>query len=208
MLYVRLLLRGLWKLKHLSVPLRRYPPSPSVWHPTHPRDSIQFWARCRFKISPRRGCLIVGSCPLPPSLPHTLTRLFYPAGQRLLPSGHASFSIPPSCTSSRPSTAIFILLDSVEWAWVLHFLVISSIQVGHIGSKMDVGQSYIRLVWCMGLALETPSVMLTWGLTHGVRLTFLLLEGQMVHCGSLGFPGHKNTGFHEVYYEPRRPFPT
>lgn len=73
MLYVRLLLRGLWKLKHLSVPLRRYPPSPSVWHPTHPRDSIQFWARCRFKISPRRGCLIVGSCPLPPSLPHTHT---------------------------------------------------------------------------------------------------------------------------------------
>lgn len=24
---------------------------PPLWHPTHPRDFLRFWARCRFKIS-------------------------------------------------------------------------------------------------------------------------------------------------------------
>lgn len=51
-LYVQLnlLFCGLWELKYMPATLRWCPP---LWHPTHPRDFLRFWARCRFKISLR-----------------------------------------------------------------------------------------------------------------------------------------------------------
>lgn len=51
-LYVQLnlLFCGLWELKYMPATLRWCPP---LWHPTHPWDFLRFWARCRFKISPR-----------------------------------------------------------------------------------------------------------------------------------------------------------
>lgn len=51
-LYVQLnlLFCGLWELKYMPATLRWCPP---LWHPTHPRDFLRFWARCRFKISQR-----------------------------------------------------------------------------------------------------------------------------------------------------------
>lgn len=68
-LYVQLNLLscGLWELKYMPATLRWCPP---LWHPTHPRDFLRFWARCRFKISPRvwGGQLLARSARTVPAL--------------------------------------------------------------------------------------------------------------------------------------------
>lgn len=57
-----------WNNLHLlhDAPLLCLVPHPKC-APTQPKDFIQFRARSRFKISQRIGCLIAGSCPLPPT---------------------------------------------------------------------------------------------------------------------------------------------
>lgn len=115
-----LLCWGLWELKPVCA--SSMTPSLPVWHPTHPGDSIQFRARCRFKISQRIGCLIVGSCPLPPSrhLFHTLTRFIQQ--DSACPLAMLPFSLTLFCTSEilviflPPLLSFFLFsgLDSVS----------------------------------------------------------------------------------------------
>lgn len=138
-LYVQLnlLFCGLWELKYMPATLRWCPP---LWHPTHPWDFLRFWARCRFKISPRvwGGQLLARSARTVPALFQCLL-FFFKSLFTFLSTLHFHRSYP----------------KHLDWSIII--------------SLFSTDPDYVP--WP-----QLTTVRVVFGITHGRRSTFLLLE--------------------------------
>lgn len=185
-------------------------PSLSFWHPTHQRGSIQFKARCRFKIPLRIGCLIAGSCPLPPSsssFTHSHFLFFFlQETRKLLETLLQQFADTFKCFFLSQCLWLFVVpfwlsgLDRILFQTSWSVFSISSVHFILLFDKIT--SHWLDMLNGFGLGASTR------GCEHTQRSAFLLLEGQLLDSGSLSFPGYKHKGFWKIYSEPWRPFPT